>query len=285
VQFNTPLRYPGGKGRLAQFIADLIDENGLLGGHYVEAYAGGAAVATSLLLLEYVSRIHINDLNPSIHAFWDAVLNDTDYLCRRIRDVRLTMAEWLRQRQIQNDPSATSADRAFSTFFLNRTNRSGIISGGVIGGQAQDGPWKLNARFNKPDLIRRIERIAAVRHRISLYRLDAADLITHVVPTLPRSCLVYLDPPYYGRGKELYEDHYSKRDHAEVASLVTSIKQRWVISYDNVSAIRRLYSRYRRRYFDLHYSAQSRYKGSEVMIFAESLLIPRRVYASRAGTM
>jgi DNA adenine methylase len=285
VQFNSPLRYPGGKGRLAQFVANLIEANGLSGGHYVEAYAGGAAIGVSLLLLEYVRCIHINDFNPSIHAFWTAVLSDTERLCRRILDTRVTLAEWRRQRDIQNDPAANPSDLAFSTFFLNRTNRSGIITGGVIGGAAQNGPWKLDARYNKRDLIRRIERIAAFAHRITLYRLDAADLITNVLPKLTRRALVYLDPPYYSRGKELYEDRYDDHDHAKIAALVGTIKQQWIVSYDNVSAIRKLYSSYRRSNFALHYSAQDRYQGSEVMIFGDSIFIPGKVRPSRDSTI
>ena len=156
MQFITPLRYPGGKGRLSQFVADIIQDNGLTGGHYVEPYAGGSAVALSLLMLEYASHVHINDLNRSVHAFWEAVLSDTDRLCARIKSKRISMAEWNRQRAIQADLDADPLDLAYSTFFLNRTNRSGIILGGVIGGKNQDGPWKLNARFNKLDLIQRI---------------------------------------------------------------------------------------------------------------------------------
>src|SRR3546814_13206529 len=130
MQFITPLRYPGGKGRLTQVVADIMESNDLIGGHYAEPYAGGASVALSLLMLEYASHIHINDLNPSIHAFWDAVLNETDRLCAMIKNKRVTMAEWRRQHDVQNDPDADSLDLAYSTFFLNRTTRSGIIFGG-----------------------------------------------------------------------------------------------------------------------------------------------------------
>lgn len=265
-QFNTPLRYPGGKGRLSQFIADTMESNRLTGGHYAEAYAGGAAIAVSLLQLEYASHIHINDLNRSVHAFWHCVLHDTEALCKRIRSTRVSMAEWRRQREVQELDDVEPLDLAFSTFFLNRTNRSGIIRGGVIGGKKQDGAWKLNARYNKPDLIARIERIAALRTRISLYRRDAKDFISDVLPELPRRTLVYLDPPYYVKGKGLYENHYTHTDHELIASLVDRIAQPWVVSYDNVEPIRRMYSRHRQHFFGLRYSAQDRYEGSEILV-------------------
>lgn len=282
MQFITPLRYPGGKGRLSQCVADIMETNGLTGGHYVEPYAGGSAVALSLLMLEYASHVHINDLNRSVHAFWSAVLHDTDRLCARIRSERVSMAHWHRQRAVQHDPDADALDLAYSTFFLNRTNRSGIIMGGVIGGKGQDGPWKLNARFNKANLIHRIERIAAHRHSISLHRLDASDLITHLLPTLPKRSLVYLDPPYYIKGKGLYEDHYGHDDHVAIAKQVATIQQHWIVSYDNVPEIHKMYQGYRYRTFGLRYSAQNRYEGAEVMFFSKQLHLPSAIVPSRA---
>jgi DNA adenine methylase len=78
----TPLRYPGGKGKLAAYLKSIIEANRLHDGEYVEPYAGGAAIAFELLFQEYVSRIHINDLSRPIFSFWQAVLNDTNELCR-----------------------------------------------------------------------------------------------------------------------------------------------------------------------------------------------------------
>ena len=285
MSFNTPLRYPGGKGRLTQYMGRVIEMNGLTDGHYVEPYAGGAGIAISLLFLEYVRKIHLNDVNPAVHAFWDAVLGHTEDLCRMITDTSITMDEWRRQRAIQQRPHEVSAvELGFSTFFLNRTNRSGIISGGVIGGKEQTGAWKLDARFNKGDLVRRIERIAAFRSRIALTNIDAAAFIRDHLPTIPNKALVYLDPPYYVKGQGLYQNHYRHDDHAEIADLVrTAITQRWIVSYDNHTAIKELYTGLRQEEFGLHYSANNRFTGSEVMIFQDGLRTPDKVEPSRAA--
>lgn len=282
MQFVTPLRYPGGKGRLTQFVADLMQANGLVGGHYVEPFAGGCGVGLSLLTLEYASHVHINDLNRSVHAFWQAVLEDSDELCSRISRKRVSMAEWHRQRAIQQDPDADPMDLAFSTFFLNRVNRSGIILGGVIGGKDQEGPWKLDARYNKKDMIARIEHIAELRSRITLYNLDAAKLIKNVLPKLPKRMLCYLDPPYYVKGKGLYEDHYQHEDHAAIAKLVAKLERPWIVSYDNTPEIRSFYSAFRKRTFGLRYSAQARYEGAEIMFYSAGLKIPTEIVPSRA---
>jgi DNA adenine methylase len=161
MRFNTPLRYPGGKGKLTGYIKLILNQNNLVGGHYVEPYAGGAGIALALLLDKYVSRIHLNDLNPAVHTFWRIVLDEPDALCKLISITDVTIEEWHKQKAIFADPKNHSPlEIAFSTFFLNRTNRSGIILGGVIGGKNQGGTWKLNARFNKPELIDRIDRVA-----------------------------------------------------------------------------------------------------------------------------
>ena len=276
MRFNTPLRYPGGKGKLTDYLKSVFEENDLLDGHYAEPYAGGAGLAINLLLHSYASCIHLNDLNASVYAFWRSVLKHPDELARKIHDVNVTMKEWHKQKAIQEDPgNHDELELGFSTFFLNRTNRSGIIWGGVIGGKNQEGAWKLDARFTKPDLIARVQRIALYKSRIKLYNLDASSFIKEIVPKLPRKSLVYLDPPYYVKGGGLYEHHYKHADHVKVAKLVKSrIKRPWIVSYDYTPEISDMYSDCRSITYGISYSAQDRYQGAEVMFFSDKLIIP-----------
>src|ERR1035438_7770749 len=147
----TPLRYPGGKAKLASYVKSLMKENRLLDGEYVEPYAGGAAIALELLFHEYVSRIHINDISKPVYAFWRSILRRTDDFCRRVRNTSLTVAAWDKQKYaLQNPRDHDDLDLGFAMFFLNRTNRSGILNGGIIGGRDQTGPWKIDARYNAP---------------------------------------------------------------------------------------------------------------------------------------
>jgi len=275
MAFNTPLRYPGGKGKLTNYLRLVFEQNGLLDGHYIEPYAGGAGIAINLLLLEYASCIHLNDLNPSVYAFWHSVVNEPEELCRRIFDVNVTMNEWHRQKAVQVATNPDILDLGFSTFFLNRTNRSGIILAGVIGGQDQAGEWKLDARFNKNNLCARIERIAMYRDRIRVYNLDAVDLIREVFPTLPDRSLAYLDPPYYVKGQGLYENHYFHDDHLEISRLVQEgINLPWIVSYDYAPQIMDMYQGCNSITYGINYSAQDRYKGAEAMFFSDGLIIP-----------
>lgn len=277
--FYTPLRYPGGKGKLVPYIKSIFEANGLVDGVYVEPYAGGAAVAMELVLHEYVKKVYINDISAGVAAFWRSVLDNTDALCATISSATLTMDEWYKQRDIQRRPEEhDDLSLGFSTFFLNRTNRSGILAAGVIGGKEQKGTWKMDARFNAADLILRIQAIARVRSRIEFHQQDALSFIDSVAPSLPKQSLIYLDPPYYVKGSDLYLHHYQHDDHVKIAKRVEKLRNRnWIVSYDNAPEVRPLYSKFRNIIYGLSYSAQDRYKGAEIMFFSDGLTIPEAV--------
>ena len=177
-KYVSPLRYPGGKLKVVDYIKRMFEVNDLVGGTYVEPYAGGASVALSLLFSKYAGRIKINDIDRAIYAFWYAVLNETEALCRMIANTPVTMDTWEAQHELQKHKAeADLLELGFSTFFLNRTNRSGILNGGVIGGKNQTGTYKIDARYNKADLIDRIEHIAGYADLIELTSIDAVALI------------------------------------------------------------------------------------------------------------
>jgi DNA adenine methylase len=271
----SPLRYPGGKGKLAKFVAEVVRRNGLQDGLYVEPYAGGAAVALELLLTGMVRRIAINDLNKPIFAFWRAVLNDTDALIDLIRETQVTMAVRDRAKRIFTKSADPNLELAFATFFLNRTNRSGILNGGPIGGVDQSGTWKLDARYNKEALIERIEKIARMRRYICLTNMDAVEFLNSTARNWPEKTLVYLDPPYYDKGHELYYNFYQHDDHANVAFATHNLtKVRWIVSYDDVEPIHSLYQEASCLRYTIGYSARDRSRGAEAMFFSPGLVIP-----------
>jgi DNA adenine methylase len=273
----TPLRYPGGKAKLAAYVKSLLKENRLLDGEYVEPYAGGAGIALELLFHEYVSKIHINDVSRPIHAFWKSVLQHTEELCRLVSDAPLTVTQWDEQKRVLAHPREHSVvELGFVTFFLNRTNRSGILNGGIIGGREQTGPWKIDARYNSRELVRRIESIANLRRRIKLTRQDALKFLQTGVARWPEQTLIYLDPPYYVKGRDLYHDFYEPDDHAQIAAFINTsvIRQQWIVSYDNVKPILHLYKGCRHIVYSIGYSARSSSQGSEVMFFGRGLKVP-----------
>lgn len=275
TKFVSPLRYPGGKQKVVDYIKRLFEVNDLCGGTYIEPYAGGASVALSLLFGKYVSHIKINDIDRSIYAFWHSVLNDTNSFCRLIADTPVNMDTWNAQRAVQREKEMTDLlSLGFSTFFLNRTNRSGILNGGVIGGKEQTGNYLIDARFNKKELIERIEHIAAYADLIDLTSMDAVSLIKRYKRTPAAKTLVYLDPPYYIKGRDLYLNYYNNDDHCAIAETIKKYKGKWIISYDAVPFISELYQDYRQKEYYLSYSAGTPSKGKEIMVYSEGLIIP-----------
>jgi DNA adenine methylase len=266
--FVTPLRYPGGKGRLGAWLASLIKHNELERGTYIEPYAGGAGAAVYLLVNEFIDNIIINDADPAVYAFWWALLNENDRLVELIEQTPVTMESWYEQRAIVSSENIDDLGvLGFATFFLNRTNRSGIIKGGVIGGVEQLGKYKIDARFNKVDLISRIRLLGSFARRIRLYNLDAIELLADAVE-VDHNSLIYLDPPYYKKGSQLYRNHYKPEDHAAIATMVSSIETPWIVTYDNCAEIHELYKDVAGVEFSLHYSTHlSRPKTQEALFY------------------
>ena len=153
------------------------------------------------------------------------------------------------------------------------------MNGGIIGGHDQTGPWKTDARYNTPELIFRNQSIAKLKSRIHVTRQDALTFLGKGSEKWSPKTLIYLDPPYYTKGRDLYYDHYNHDDHARLASFVQkSIKrQRWMVSYDNATPIRDLYGKCPHRTYMVGYSARQSSEGAEVMFFDKKLIIPELV--------
>lgn len=270
--YHTPLRYPGGKGRFAPFVKDLMEANNL-SGDYLEPYAGGSGVALDLLFSGYCKNIHINDIDIAVFNFWKAVTENTECFLQLVNDTDVTIDEWYKQKDILARPENHSQlEHGFATFFLNRTNRSGILKGGVIGGKNQDGNYKLDARYHKGNLSKRIEKIGKFKDQIKVYNFDALELLEQVDSLLPSESLIYLDPPYYVKGQGLYRNFYVHDDHVKIRKALDLVKSKWIVSYDNCPEIKSIYEGYNQIDYALNYSAYYKTKGSEVMIYCEDII-------------
>ena len=279
TRYDSPLRYPGGKAALAPLLARIITLNGLSGCSYFEPFAGGAGAALRLLRERVVEELHLNDLDPRIHAFWYAALNEPERFADTIRSVPLDLDEWNRQKRICQRPEASKTfELGFAAFYLNRCNRSGVLSGAApIGGHGQKGKWAMDARFNRENLIRRVFSLARQRERIHVTNLDARGFL---VSRLPRGdkrkgVFGYLDPPYHSNGRRLYMNFYADRDHRRLASYV--LRQRvfkWVISYDDTSFIRKLYRDCAVHYLPVRYCLQHKRRAGELLVASSGVRLP-----------
>lgn len=268
-KFYSPLRYPGGKSCIFPFVSQFFYENDLVGIEYAEPYAGGAGLALRLLFEGYVSNIHINDYDPAIYSLWKTILFKSDDFCNWIEDVDIDIKNWLYYKERQSDYSQDSFELAKAVFFLNRTNVSGVIKGGVIGGVNQQGKYKIHVRFNKKELINRIKKIASQKDRIQLSHDDGICFLKRM--NRKRSDIfIYLDPPYYQKGADLYMNFYIDKDHQELSAYVHKLKKKWMISYDKNDFILNLYSKDPKIVYQLSQCASNRI-GDEVVIFSDNL--------------
>ena len=253
----------------------LIEQTGHIGGTYIEPFAGGAGIALELLEKNIVNEIVINDLDKGIYSFWKAILTETDKFINDIKSIPLTINEWNRQRLILENNHRYSYELGFAAFYLNRTNRSGIIKGGVIGGIEQNGSWRMDARFNRNELIERILKIIQHKKNIHIYNKDVNSFIQNYLPQYANNAFVYFDPPYFGKGKQLYLNFFSYDDHVRIERMINSqVDCDWIITYDDVPDIANIYQNHILRKIDLNYSAAIKRKASEIIIFKRLDMIP-----------
>lgn len=275
----SPLRYPGGKTSIRKMVTQIIENNGLSRGHYAEPYAGGCGLALTLLFNDTVHELHLNDIDKSIFTFWDTVLNKTDQLIDKMMSTDIDINEWHKQKEIQlNKSNVEDFDLAFSTLFLNRTNRSGIIlKAGVIGGLDQKGNYKLDCRFNKKALADKFLRISKYKHRIHFNNLDAIDFLNKTSKEIKSNLFFCIDPPYYSKGSALYTNFYNPEDHAKVAKNILDLKHPWMLTYDNKPEIRELYKDREQHRFFLNYSAARKRKATELLITSKGLKLNQEI--------
>ncbi|MDD5040207.1 MAG: DNA adenine methylase [Patescibacteria group bacterium] len=268
----SPLRYPGGKTFLFPLFDKVIKKYGLKNVVYIEPFAGGAGAALALLFLEKVDRIVINDLDKAIYSFWKSAIFNSDKFIKKIYSTPITIEEWRKQKAIYSDIKSSEFNLGFATFYLNRTNMSGILNGGLIGGIKQKGKYKINARFNKDSLAEKIQQLSLYKNRISIFNKDGVKLIHKYLNK--ENTFIYLDPPYYEKGAALYLNHFKKADHETLAEqLNRNADAFWLLTYDNKKEIKSLYEDRKIVNFSLNYNAYELRRGREIMILSDALTI------------
>ena len=290
---TTPLRYPGGKSVMTDFIKNFILTNKMEDVCYAEPFAGGAGAALNLLTDNIVDNIIINDASIPIFSFWKSLVEYSEEFLYLFDKTPINLNEWLKQKDIfENKCSEFSVEMGFATFYLNRCNRSGILKAGPIGGNTEEkqklAKYKIDARFNKTNLRPKLEVIIKLKNKITVSNLDAIEFITQCQKLSikdRRKLLIYLDPPYYIHGSELYMNFYIHKDHLALAKLLSkSTVFKWILSYDNVEEIQKLYKRFDLYTFDLTYTVQTSKQGKELLTHSKNSVLPSNLIIPRATT-
>lgn len=263
----SPLRYPGGKASIYDMTRDIIVSHDMELCQYAEPYAGGCGLALRLLTNKIVDELHLNDIDRSIASLWTCIIEQPEELASLISLTKVNMGEWYKQKEVQEiKDTVDPLELAFSTLFLNRTNRSGIIKAGVIGGKKQDGAYRMDCRFNKVALIKKIHQIAELKNKIHIYNMDAIGFIEKLESIKLPKPLLMIDPPYYNKGQSLYTNFYNHCDHATVSKKLAKTNLPWLLTYDNTPEISELYEGFAQYQFDINYSAAKKRVGNELFI-------------------
>jgi DNA adenine methylase len=264
----SPLRYPGGKSKIYKKVRNLIITNGYEGKTYVEPFAGGFGIGIGLLCEGIVKSAILNDFDSHIYHFWHSVLNNTDDLLRLISDTQITVDERERQKQNYWDTDVDPLHDGFATLFLNRVNFSGIIKGGSIGGLTQIGTYKIDCRFNKNDIINKIEAIAKLKEKIKLYNNDAGYLIKMNLIKMKTPIFLNIDPPYVIKGSRLYTNYFNEEDHIILERIISKylMNTSWIVTYDDCELIREIYKGYNMVEYGILHNAGKSVAGKEIVI-------------------
>lgn len=258
---------------------DIILLNNLEGCTLYELYAGGAGASLNLLLSSMCNKIVLNDLDFHVYAFWYCILNCTEEFKKLINDTEVNIDNWLIQNEIyRNFEEHDILKIGFSTFFLNRSNRSGILyKAGPIGGRDQTGKYKIDVRFNKIDLVNRIEKIAQLRDKIEIHNFETIEFLEAIFTNNVTNKFIFLDPPYYTQGEHLYLNSYEDSDHVTLRDILSDNKDaNWFLTYDNCERINELYHNFRRSHLVMSYTLQEKRKSKEVMVFSDNLYLPKQ---------
>ncbi len=267
----TPIRYPGGKTKIYPLVKEIINENDLTGSTYCEAFAGGAGLAMKLLLKRDVPRVIINDFDRAVFCMWNLIVNDSEGLCSYIDEVAVGIDTWERCRDVyRHADDYDDAELGRAAFFLNRTNVSGILDGGVIGGMDQAGNYSIDARFGKEGLKSKIVDIGKRRADIEVHMLDAEDFVD-MLGERDEKLFAYFDPPYVKKGPGLYHSSFDESKHRALARKIKSCAFPWFATYDDDGLIDEIYGDCIKDTIVLGYSAHHAGLGKERLIMSSGM--------------
>lgn len=267
----SPFRYPGGKYSLRFLIKNIIDLKGNID-EFVEPFAGGAGVSLWLLQNHYIKKIKINDYDPMIFLVWKSIFNYSKSFIEKIRETKIDFENWTIQKSIirdkENYDRYSELELGFAAFFINRCSRSGMITDrvGPIGGKKQTGEWRIDARFNKDELIRKIEILGGLKNQIEISNCDAIEMMSRLDSPIEKT-VVYVDPPYFKHGPQLYRHYFNEYDHIRLAKyLQNGFQYQWIVSYDDDIFIRKIYEQQSFEDIELFHRAQYKHIGKELLI-------------------
>jgi DNA adenine methylase len=265
----NPLRYPGSKSRFYKQFRDFFCQLNLSGRRIVEPYAGSASISLSLLADGLVTSAQLIERDPLIFSFWKSVFLHTEELVDAIKEIPVNMESWADIRKnlhVTEPDESRTVELGLAGLFLNRTNFSGVLHAGPIGGASQSSSYAVDCRFNKDEIISRIEIISKYREKVDVCFGDAVDFLKKNRDDPKKEAIYYIDPPYFKEGKKLYRHYYDTAEHTALARTLAESHFDWILSYDAHHVIEHLYADFSRIDKVFRYSSKTPKKGLEFLI-------------------
>ncbi|WP_269086386.1 DNA adenine methylase [Mycobacteroides abscessus] len=283
MRWVSPLRYPGGKGRMAAALAELFAAQfGLMAVEiWIEPFAGGAGAGLHLLAQDVVEEIWLTEKNRALAAFWRTVVQNGAELSALIRACSPDMHTWHDAKGVvaaaEAGETINDLDLAFAALVINRCSRSGMVTTrvGPIGGKSQNGPDNIRARWNSAGLADRIDWIWARAERVRISEGDAAEHIAALDGSvgIEEEVLLFVDPPYLVQGNRLYAAGMSYDDHKNLAYALNNCGARWLLTYDSDERILDLYPANRVMAYEIPHTANQRRVEEEYAVLSDNLAV------------
>jgi DNA adenine methylase len=247
-------RYPGGKSKLKNQIVARLNEmrNGSRQIEFREPFFGGGSIGSIFLEKNpNLKKIWINDFDLGIASIWTTIINNPAMLKSKVQEFVPSISAFddFKTELLTTPLLLTSeeiAEFGFKKLAIHQISYSGLgtKSGGPLGGRDQKSQYKIDCRWSpkyickKIDLLHeRFSKISFIRQK-SCTNLDFSELIQDE----RTQGLIYLDPPYFIKGNDLYQHGFSVKDHERLANSLKETGHRWLLSYDDCPEIRDLYS-------------------------------------------
>lgn len=280
MPLRSPLRYPGGKAFLCEYVEEFLRVNSLAPEVFVEPFAGGGSIGLHLLGKGLVKKIGLSDKDPLVAGFWRTVFHDGPWLRDKVRKAKVTLTEWEKQHEAK---PKSHRDNAWKCLFLNRTSFSGILSrrAGPLGGKAQKSAYGVDCRFYRETVVQRLTELWDARGHVA--RVGQADWRETVAWAVKQSngrqaALVYLDPPFFHKAVRLYNHVFDAADHEEVVKKLAQLKMPWLLSYDDCPEVVKLFKRYGLKYrrTAVRYTSSAQHSGDvKKELVASNLYLPK----------
>lgn len=264
------LRYPGGKTKIKKTILSKLikiydNDNDI--NEYREPFFGGGSIGLEFIKESpNIKNFWLNDKDFGIYALWKSVLSNPTELKFLVREFVPTVGKFY---EFKNDllfgeKSDDIVNIGFKKLAIHQISYSGLgtKSGSPQGGKSQKSKYKIDCRWSPNHICKNIDNINNLfcSRNIKITNLDFSEILDG------GEALIYLDPPYYEKGGELYQYSFNFWDHLKLAESLKLTKNKWLLSYDDCSEIRKLYSWAQTEEINLNYTINSSRNKNELLI-------------------